>query len=84
VNADGGRKEMRRKGKGLKLCEQLREAIEDSGFTVYHIAKAAGVKHAVVARFLSGERDVRLETASKIADALGLELRPPSWSEEKR
>lgn len=56
------------------LSLQLREAIQVSGMSVYRIAKRAGVKHAVVARFLSGERDLRLETASKIAAALRLSL----------
>jgi ribosome-binding protein aMBF1 (putative translation factor) len=56
------------------LSFQLREAIQESGMSVYRIAKRAGVKHAVVARFLSGERDLRLETASKIAAVLSLSL----------
>lgn len=53
---------------------QLKTAIQGSGLSVYRIAKAAGVKHAVVARFLNGERDLRLETAGKIAHALKLTL----------
>lgn len=56
------------------LSIQLKEAIQESGMSVYRIAKRAGVKHAVVARFLSGERDLRLGTASKIAAALNLSL----------
>jgi transcriptional regulator with XRE-family HTH domain len=61
------------------LSEQLRLAIQNSGETVYQIAKKAGVKHDVVARFLYGDRDVRLETASKIAEALKMELVPIQW-----
>jgi plasmid maintenance system antidote protein VapI len=59
---------------GSTLGDQLREAIEGSGWTLYRVAKTAGIKHAVVARFVSGERDLRLETASKIAATLGLKL----------
>jgi transcriptional regulator with XRE-family HTH domain len=63
----------RRKKRGSDgLVNQLKEAIESSGLSVYKVAKGAGVKHAVVARFLSGERDLRLETASKIAEVLSL------------
>lgn len=42
--------------------------------TAYVVAKDAGVSVDAVQRFLSGERDLRLETADKIAAALGLRL----------
>jgi len=56
------------------IDEQLREAIENSGQTRYAIAKAAGVAQPIVDRFVSGERDLRLATAAKLAQALGLTL----------
>lgn len=52
----------------------LRRAIIVSGLTHYAIGKAAGVAPAVIDRFVSGERDLRMATASKIADALGYGL----------
>ena len=57
------------------LPERLRAAIRKSGKTVYRIAVESGVAHPVILRFLSGERDIRLETAEKLAAALGLGLR---------
>ncbi|HTU20887.1 MAG TPA: helix-turn-helix transcriptional regulator [Gemmataceae bacterium] len=63
---------LHRKNDGLS--SQLKEAIQESGMSVYRIAKKAGITHAVVARFMSGERDLRLETASKIASVLDLSL----------
>ena len=52
----------------------LRKAIRDSGLTHYRIGKDAHVKPDQVARFVSGERDLRFATAAKIIDVLGLEL----------
>jgi hypothetical protein len=61
------------------IADQLRQAIRESGLTHYRIAKEAGIpKPDPIARFVSGERDLRLESAAKIARALGLELRPIS------
>ena len=54
------------------LSEVLREAIRGSGKSVYQIAKAANVSQIVVSRFLSGERDIRMETADRLAEVLEL------------
>ena len=57
------------------LVLYLKQAIRDSGFTHYALAKAADVDIASIDRFISGERDLRLATAGKIIDALGYELK---------
>jgi hypothetical protein len=56
------------------LSRALREAIRGSDKSVYQIAKAANVSQIVVSRFLSSERDIRMETADRLADVLGLKL----------
>jgi transcriptional regulator with XRE-family HTH domain len=56
------------------LPERLRTAIRKSGKTIYRIAVESGVAHPVILRFMSGERDIRLETAEKLAATLGLRL----------
>ena len=56
------------------LSCQLREIIESRGLTAYGAAKLAGVDPGVVQRFLTGRRDIRLETADRLAAALGLRL----------
>ena len=38
------------------------------------VAQQAGVSQIVILRFLSGERDIRMATADKLAGALGLKL----------
>ena len=57
------------------IPQALRTAIRQSGKTVYQIAKNSGVAHPVILRFLSGKRDIRLATAEKLAQSLGLELK---------
>jgi len=56
------------------LRYQLREIVEARGLTAYALARRAGVDPGVVSRFLTGERDIRLETADRLAAALGLRL----------
>ncbi len=57
------------------IPQRLRTAIRRTGKSIYRVAKDAGVGHPIILRFLSGERDIRLETAEKLARSLGLELK---------
>ena len=61
-------------GETLPLDDQLRFAIATSGKTQYALAKEIGVVNGVLSRFMNFERDIRLETAAKLAEALGLSL----------
>ncbi|MGO8753087.1 MAG: helix-turn-helix domain-containing protein [Thermoguttaceae bacterium] len=54
------------------LSEALKRAIRQSDKSVYQIAKEADVSPIVISRFLSGERDIRLATADRLAETLGL------------
>lgn len=56
------------------LSLALRDAIRATDKSMYQIALDAGVAQIVVSRFVSGERDIRLATADKLAEALGLKL----------
>jgi transcriptional regulator with XRE-family HTH domain len=58
------------------IDEQLKAAIRESGLTHYRIGKDSGVASPIIDRFMSGERDLRLATAAKLAETLGLELKP--------
>lgn len=55
------------------ISEQLKIAIEKEGQK--EVAEESGVERSQIRRFLSGERDLRLRSADKIATALGLELK---------
>jgi plasmid maintenance system antidote protein VapI len=57
------------------ITATLKAAIKASSLTHYAIAKLADITPGQVDRFMTGERDLRLETAGRIAAALGLELR---------
>lgn len=56
------------------LTGALRQAIRESGQTIYAVSKGAGISNPVTIRFMSGERDIRLETAEKLCAYLGLKL----------
>ncbi|HEV3256906.1 MAG TPA: helix-turn-helix transcriptional regulator [Gemmataceae bacterium] len=57
-----------------RLSQALKDAVRASDKSIYQIAQDAGVSQIVVSRFLSGERDIRMATADKLAEALGLKL----------
>ncbi len=56
------------------ISEALRRAIRASPKSVYQICKETEISQIVVSRFLSGERDIRLATADRLAKALGIEV----------
>lgn len=57
------------------LTEQLREAIRERGLTEQELSEATGIDLMPIIYFMRG-KDVGLKRASKIAEYLGLELRP--------
>ena len=56
------------------LTEQLLAAIADSGLSVNRLSKDSGVEQSSLQRFVTGERDMRLSNANKLAACLGLHL----------
>lgn len=54
-----------------------------SGLTRKQIADQSGVAYSVVHGLAGGERDLRLDTASRIAAVVGVELRPVSSKRTK-
>jgi len=60
----------------VDLAETLRTAFEKSGMNRHELSRRTGIAYSVIHRFMAGDKDLNLRTASKIADALGLELRP--------
>ena len=57
-----------------RLSQALRDALRASDRSMDQIAQDAGVSQVVVSRFVSGERDIHMATADKLAEALGLTL----------
>jgi transcriptional regulator with XRE-family HTH domain len=58
------------------LGDQLRAVIARSGLTSTALAKQSGVSTGVILRFVSGERDITLQTASRLAAALQVRFNP--------
>jgi transcriptional regulator with XRE-family HTH domain len=63
-------------GKSNDIEIQLREAIEDSGMSRYKISQLSGISEASLSLFANRKRTLTLESAAKIAEVLGLELKP--------
>jgi hypothetical protein len=63
---------------GNILAEALRDRIRASGLSISRLAVESKTVHPVVHRFASGEGDITLRTASKLAGILGLDFVPRS------
>jgi len=61
--------------KKTDLASGLRAAFKASGMNRLALSKRSGVSYSIVHRFIAGERDITITTASKLATVLGLELR---------
>lgn len=60
------------------LTEQLKQAIDDSGLSIYRIAKDTGIPQPVLHRFMTGDRpSIRLKTAESLAAYFGMRLTAP-------
>lgn len=62
------------KSKQTTLTDVLRKTIEESGLSLYQIAKDTGIVSQSLLRFKRGETSLRLDKADVLAEYLGLEL----------
>jgi plasmid maintenance system antidote protein VapI len=62
--------------KPAPITDLLRRTIVESGIPYLKIEQATGIHRASISRFVTGERSLRLDVADKLAEYLGLELRP--------
>ena len=60
----------------VDLDEQLRQAVRRSGLNRKQVADRGGMSYSLIHGFMSGERSMTLRVASRVADVVGLELRP--------
>ena len=56
------------------LADQLRAHIRRSNLNPRALGVSAGVAQPIISRFLTGERDIRLETAGRLVAVLGVDL----------
>ena len=57
------------------LADRIRERFRASGWSIRQLSKRAGIAYASCHGFVNADRDATCATASKLCDALGLELR---------
>lgn len=69
------KKARRTKPKPSDLAAVIIDAVNRDDRSPYAIAQAAEIRPEVLTRFLKGERDLKLATAKKVCEALGLGLR---------
>lgn len=58
------------------IQEQLRQAILNAGVSRYRLARVTGISDGLLSNFVNRRRSMTLNTAARLAKALGLELRP--------
>jgi len=56
-----------------QLLKAIRDA-EKAGVTRYQISKLSGVSQAQICRMMQGQRLPRLDTAERLANAIGMKL----------
>ena len=61
----------------MTISDQLRDAIRKYG-SVYAVARDSGVSQSGLQRFVTEQRDLRLETADRLADFFGMRLTRPT------
>ena len=60
---------------GMNMEYQLRKAVKTSGVEQNKVADMAGLAPSQMSYFMNGHRSLSLASASKLATALGYELR---------
>jgi transcriptional regulator with XRE-family HTH domain len=56
------------------LTDALKQAIAESGLTLYRIASDSGVQKPSLIRFMRGETSLRLDKADLLAEYFGLKV----------
>ena len=74
---------MRNKSKS-DLGNRLRAAFKASNMSRSELSRRSGVSYSVVHRFIGGDKDITLDTASRLCKVLGLELRTVGRAAGKR
>jgi hypothetical protein len=58
------------------FSDQLRQAVRESELTRYTISVRTGIDQGTLCRFIRGERGMSLDSADRLMECLGLEIRP--------
>ena len=58
----------------VKLSEQVRRAVDESGMTRYAICKAIGMHESVMSRFMNNKGGLQQDSLDALADLLELDV----------
>ena len=58
----------------IKLSEQVRRAVKESGMSQYGICKAIGMHESVMSRFMHGKGGLQQDSLDALADLLALDV----------
>ncbi|MCA9178015.1 MAG: helix-turn-helix transcriptional regulator [Planctomycetales bacterium] len=58
----------------MKITDQIRQAIDDSGLTRYRIAQDTGIDESTLAKFCHGTRGLSLDNLDPLCEYLGLRI----------
>ena len=58
----------------VKLSEQVRRAVEESGMTRYAICRTIGMHQSVMSRFMNGKGGLQQDSLDALADLLELDI----------
>ena len=58
----------------VKLSEQVRRAVAESGMSRYAICKAIGMHESVMSRFMNGKGGLQQDSLDALADLLELDI----------
>jgi predicted transcriptional regulator len=58
----------------VKLSDQLRQAVNDSGLSRYRIAKELGIVESAISKFMSRKGGLSMEVLDRLAQLLELNL----------
>jgi transcriptional regulator with XRE-family HTH domain len=57
-----------------RFSDQIRAAVDASGFSRYRIAKEIGIGEATMSRFMTGKGGLSMASLDKLAELIGLEV----------
>lgn len=60
----------------MAFSEAVREALQETGLSLYEISKRSGVSQSVLSRFMREERDITLGTLDRLEAVLRLSIGP--------
>ncbi|MBU6414246.1 MAG: helix-turn-helix domain-containing protein [Planctomycetes bacterium] len=67
-------------GIGSSMRQQLRSSVKSR----YRISRESGIAQSQISRFLKGESTITIDTADRLADAMGFRIRLVKQSERRK